>query len=252
MGKIFSCGKGNEVNKYADGRVKVCIYGGDRMLTERGLGLCSPQQIMLRYLKKMEVEPKHVEIARRFLADGAKEYNNDKSLYAFKDETLPSNLDPEARHGGNHPDFAYALASTGGRHQIRPIMRIQDTYSDAKIFYVDAKIPSGAEYYYKSIPYTQTRIKEALYDYSPYEKGYLSNGDKKLINWEKGYKEAPVLFLVDNLGKEGAKTPSEIELAYGLNEARFPYRLQAVDVLNNGQGINEGLQWLKERFNSKS
>ena len=38
---------------------------------------------MLRYLKKMEVEPKHVEIARRFLADGAKEYNNEKSVYSL-------------------------------------------------------------------------------------------------------------------------------------------------------------------------
>eukprot|EP00492_Amphilonche_elongata_P002783 TRINITY_DN3059_c0_g1_i1.p1 TRINITY_DN3059_c0_g1~~TRINITY_DN3059_c0_g1_i1.p1 ORF type:complete len:89 (-),score=14.62 TRINITY_DN3059_c0_g1_i1:94-360(-) len=68
---------------------------------------------------------------------------------------------------------------------------------------------------------------------------YKKARNYKDAKWEIKLRKSPVLILVEGLGKEGAKTQSEIELAFGLNEAKFPYHLQAIDLYNNGHGINE-------------
>jgi len=213
MGKIFS--------KRKKSAAAVCIYGN----SEHWVTVHSPYNLVLRYLEQRTVTPEYLQTCKEWM----KGVGSDITTYSYEERNTES----------ENLDLQFQYVETGGRGVYRALSRIQERDGKAKLCFVFAKLEEGTmEYLYEtfSLDYKKYKLKQMLIDDTP---------EEKLTDEQKEFRKAPALILVDQLGKEGAKTSSEVELALGLNEAKFPYHLQAVDLFNNGEGIKEGLQWLK-------
>jgi len=218
MGKLFSKEK-------KDKRIKVGLYGQHGHFENYPV---SPSSLLLNFLHKEEVTSNALEFCKHNLENYNVPYGGDCALIGK----------PSANN--KNEDFQFHIVEIGGRSFWRPLVRMQEKDAKAKIFFLFAnQYSDDADWFmleHSSFTYGSYRIKQVLTEYT------TKNPSRGV---DKNFSKLPALFFVQNLGKEEAKTQSEIELALGLNEAKFPYHLQAVDLFNNGAGIDEGLQWLK-------
>jgi len=217
MGKLFSKEK-------KDKRIIVGLYGQNGHFENYPL----PSSLLLKFLHKEEVTSNDLECCKKILEN-----------YGVQNGEGCATLGEPSANNKNE-DFQFHIVEIGGRSFYRPLVRRQEKDAKAKIFFLFAnQYSDDTDWFvleFSSFKYGSYRIKEVLTEYT------TKNPSRGV---DKDFSKSPALFFVQNLGKEEAKTQSEIELALGLNEAKFPYHLQAVDLFNNGEGIDEGLQWLK-------
>jgi len=182
------------------------------------------------------LEPHEVEKYKRIAKGNADDFDRENIRQV-------EGLDPKA-HPTTSEEFNFVHFSVGGRHIHRPLMRHYTKGNVARIFYLNADwkegMPTPGFYYYDSQP---SRIKEAI---NP-QKGHYDFDETEETAEDRRYNSTPLLILCDRLGKAGArfKNTSEVELHCGLNEVNFKWHVQAVDMCNDGEGFQKGLEWLK-------
>jgi len=226
MGTIFS--------KRENALTKICIYG-----SYYGY-LYSPDNLVLHYLQQQNVTSEFLETSKNWIKH-PQAIGHVSSAHTEQNESK---------------DFQFQVMETGGRELFRSLTIHQEYGAKGRICFLFAKCPEDMEEWHKqiySVDGSRHMLKNQLLEHSftGVDAGYREARNIKDPKWKVELYRSPVLILVEALGKEGAKTPSEIELALGLNEANFPYHLQPIDLWNNGHGINDGLQWLKTALDPK-
>jgi len=230
MGKIFS--------KKEHAPTKICIYGSYGYFTDY-----SPENLVLQYLQQQDVTSEFLETSKNWIKH-------------------PQALDYGSRahtEQNESKDFQFQVMETGGRELFRSLTIHQEKGAKGRICFMFAKCPEDMEDWHKELYSVDGNRSVTLYlknqllepSFSSIDPGYREARNIKDPKWKVELYKSPVLIFVEALGKEGAKTLSEIELALGLNEANFPYHLQPIDLWNNGHGINDGLQWLKTALDPK-
>merc|ERR1712012_1419016 len=71
-----------------------------------------------------------------------------------------------------------------------------------------------------------------------------------LTSEEQALNKTPLLIFADKLNEEGSKTPSEIWNHFHVNDAKYEWHLQGINLLT-GEGIDEGMEWLKKAIQPK-
>jgi len=209
---------------------KICVYGLDQFYWS---ATYSPEDILMRYLGKNEVTPDMLEASK-------------KSNLSLGCRSIQRTNRPASRN----QTFNFVVIDTVEMGFGRGERRGREANGVARVVLLFAKHPDDMHEMYVAKTKLETMrhtLKETMFSkyISPDPNDFHDQSGFRA--WQNAYVKSPVLIFVEQLGKEGAKTEEEFKLELGLDKADFPYHLQAIDLWNNGEGIDKGLKWLKSQ-----
>lgn len=121
-------------------------------------------------------------------------------------------------------DYAIYVWDLGGAERVRPLWRHYFEGAYGLIFIIDSSDPDSFE-----------SIKNEI----------------KQITEMQEVRYCPVLIAANKQDIEGAKTPDEVAEAIDFESIKQPEKLINGSSLINGQGLNEGMKWLRSVMNRR-